>query len=361
VAVLRTGQEPLRVSPIADRTVGAPAEILVYDPTARTIDDDPRDVTSYHPRLMESVASDPSLPAIAIVGGASGLSSTSGFQTDTRVQFGDPASGALRPEGVSEAIGRVGLSATPIQGAAALVFGGDLTVPSGSEVANAIEMITGIGTSPAKSAPTVVAPPGLPIPTAFHTATSLSGTKVLIAGGFTVSSGAAVDTAAAPLQLVQIDSPTVVTVSAPAAGGLQAVGYHQTTTLGDGRLLLAGGSPAASGSACGRLCAASAASIIDPTGIAIAVTDTGALQVARYGHRQTLLSDGTVLTTGGLRDAPEGTEVLDSVEIYTPYDETYDAAHQAPYGVERPPAAEADHGNPAFPRCLTQAEYQAGK
>src|SRR5262249_29714359 len=149
-----------------------------------------------------------------------------------------------------------------------------------------------------------------PIATAFHTATRLSATDVLIIGGYSVVGTVAVDAnAAAPVQLLSVAGGMInVTQSAP--GALLAVGYHQTTPLSDlPAPLVPGGSPLDVGTAqmmpCGLHCAVPNAYLLDRATRDVVDLPELRLQTARYGHRQTELFDGTVLVTGGLRYAPE--------------------------------------------------------
>jgi hypothetical protein len=143
-----------------------------------------------------------------------------------------------------------------------------------------------------------------------HTATVLGDGTVLIAGG-TDASGRALDSAE------RFD---------PATGTWTAVGPmrdartgHQAVGLPDGRVLVAGGA-LRTGSTGGTDAALAYCELFDPaTG---RFTPTGELGTARVGHQATPLPDGTVLVTGG--DAagvqPDGTFRAGSLATTERYD-----------------------------------------
>jgi len=136
-----------------------------------------------------------------------------------------------------------------------------------------------------------------------HTATLLSGGKVLIAGG-------------------QQDINTLFTSAElydPTAGTFAATGsmqisraQHTATLLNDGRVLLAGGETGFDGNA------TATAELFDSTGATS--TATGSLQTARYGHTATLLSNGMVLVTGGTDSTGNTTA---TAELYDPASGTF--------------------------------------
>jgi hypothetical protein len=136
-----------------------------------------------------------------------------------------------------------------------------------------------------------------------HTATLLSGGKVLIAGG-------------------QQDINTLFTSAElydPTAGTFSATGsmqisraQHTATMLNDGRVLLAGGETGFDGNA------TATAELFDSTGATS--TATGSLQTARYGHTATLLSNGMVLVTGGTDSTGNTTA---TAELYDPASGTF--------------------------------------
>lgn len=147
----------------------------------------------------------------------------------------------------------------------------------------------------------VLAPAGaMRVARASHTATVLADGRVLIAGGFGGSG-----TEAHPFASTELYDPRRGTF---VDGPSMRVGRsgHTATTLGDGRILVAGGWTGG-GDALGT------AELYDPrTG---AFTPTGRMRVPRAGSTATLLRDGRVLVVGGV-DA--GETPLDVAELYDP-------------------------------------------
>ena len=103
----------------------------------------------------------------------------------------------------------------------------------------------------------------------------------------------------------------------PAAQGT-ARWAHTSTLLGDGSLLVAGGSGTGNP-------ALASSEIYDPVGRAWRPT-AGPLNTGRYGHSSTLMSDGTVLAAGGYT-SPGGATA--SVEIYSPVTGTWNGSAPA--------------------------------
>jgi Galactose oxidase, central domain len=129
-----------------------------------------------------------------------------------------------------------------------------------------------------------------------HTATMLPSGKVLITGGLgrTDESGA--------LASAELYDPAAGTFTA--TGSMSAPRWgHTATLLGNGKVLVAGGSPGVNGLA--------SAEIYDPT--AGTFTATGSMTVAREFHTATLLSDGKVLIVGGVGLRPVSAELYDAV------------------------------------------------
>jgi UDP-N-acetylglucosamine:LPS N-acetylglucosamine transferase len=129
-----------------------------------------------------------------------------------------------------------------------------------------------------------------------HTATVLGDGTVLIVGG---SNGV-------PLASAEIYNPVAGTFS-PTGSLATARGSFTATLLADGRVLVVGGFNYEVGS--GIL---ASAEIYDPVGGTF--SPTGSLATARNAHTATPLADGTVLVVGG----SNGTAPLASAEVYDP-------------------------------------------
>ena len=362
---------PLRLAPIPGMSQPAGVEVLAYDRSNRSIAPAATDAMAggFRARMFAAVPDNPGaadsarLPNVLMAGGASNFDGTN-FAGVPFLQQAD-ATGALLAQTGQLAIDRFGATMTPLSGSTALVFGGDLK-SAGMEAQQAIEIVSGIPASPGAVVPPV--PAVLPAPTAFHTASLLPDGKVLVTGGFAVASGVAVNVSSTqPLQRVTVNGTTVTIEPVPAAM-FTPVGYHQATRMDEvSALLVSGGSPEGAGDGCAATCACAT----EQCSLANAyLVDFGTLfarpirpmKVARYGHRQVQLLDGTALVTGGLRRAPDvddqlgGTIVLRSAELFNPHPAGYDRANLL-FMANRAPGAEADHRNPNFGQCLFRSEY----
>jgi hypothetical protein len=138
-----------------------------------------------------------------------------------------------------------------------------------------------------------------------HTATLLADGRVLIAGGSTYVGGQC--NVSAPAEI--FDSATGNFTALPNSEITRE--SHSATLLGDGRVLLAGGTPACTYSGL------PVAQLFDPQtntmSPLISMTD------GRRDHTATLLPDGTVLLTGG------NLPFLGSAEVFDPQNETLTA------------------------------------
>lgn len=113
----------------------------------------------------------------------------------------------------------------------------------------------------------------------------------------------------------------------PATGIFKATGnlnathsYHTATLLSDGKVLIAAGQGQTGQST--RPQTHAVAEVYDPsTGT---FTTTNSLNVDRFGHTATLLSDGTVLIAGGVQTTTPGRgNAVNSAEIYDPSKGTF--------------------------------------
>jgi hypothetical protein len=268
---------------------GAAGEIVDYDPTSGTFTR--RDLpagTDVPPRILGALPRD----GVAPVPYAGGLS-TAGAPLVTFDLYGGaaPASGALRRP-------RVGATATPLDAARVLEWGGDV----GAAPTEAGEALAGLPSAPAAQQLTITSGGG---DRAFHAAAITGAGLVVVAGGFTVAGSGATAAVADPGVELTVNGATVTGADVGGPAG----GYPAAITLPDGDVLATGGDPDGNTAFC-----------TDTTGVACALDDAwrypsagGAgvhgppMQIARYGHRLTLLADGTVLVTGGLAGARLGT------------------------------------------------------
>jgi hypothetical protein len=361
VAALRLGTELLRVGPIAGTTAPAPPELLIYDPQASTVQTASIQVDHWRPRMLAAATEDSTPLPLALLGGGAQALTQQGFTPEPSLVSGSLVDGVPSAELPALAAPRIGATVTPLDDSRALVFGGDLGV-AGMEVAQAAELVSGVGGALATRELPLAMGSTAPVPTAFHTATRLPDGTVAIVGGYVVSATAATEpNAAAPVQRVGLGGMDALTVQAMQPLGFIPVGHHATLLLPElHALLVSGGNPAMGPGGCGTLCSTRNAYLLDSGTLTLRAASR--LEVARFGHRQVPLGDGTVLVTGGLRWDPDNHDhsvlVLDRAELFNPHDASYDPANLPPISAGRAPAAEADHQNVAFPRCPTPAELK---
>ena len=146
-----------------------------------------------------------------------------------------------------------------------------------------------------------------------HTATLLPNGKVLVVGGFAVPISYHYSQDSAELY-------DPITGTWTATGSLAtARAYHTATLLPNGKVLVAGGENILYNNGEETL---ASAELYDPaTGM---WTSTGSLATPRSSHTMTLLPNGNVLVTGGLRSSPYG--IFLSAELYDPASGTWRSA-----------------------------------
>lgn len=155
------------------------------------------------------------------------------------------------------------------------------------------------------TAGTLVAASPMSTPRAAHTTTTLGDGRILVAGGFT---GTEAGVAGAELY-----DPATDRFSATAGAMATARQSHSATVLPDGRVLLAGGY----GPGGDYL---DSAELFDP--VTGSFVPTGAMHSARAGHVTASLPDGRVLLAGGVGS---GWTFLASAEVYDPATGTFAA------------------------------------
>lgn len=143
-----------------------------------------------------------------------------------------------------------------------------------------------------------------------HTATLLTNGQVLVTGGYNNADGY--------LSSVELYNPTsgmwTMSNSLPTASE-----GHTATLLANGKVLVAGGF--FTNTSYGGGLAQSSAEIYDP--VAGTWTVTGSLNIARGNHTATLLLNGQVLVVGGVITSNYFTIPISSAEIYDPTSETW--------------------------------------
>ena len=324
--------------------VGAPAELVTYDPTTRTV---------------TRMAVDGFAAATFLAGTplTDGNGNADGFMVAGGVTYGDPLESTTpvplaievqrgseqMPRAADLVAGRIGPAIAQLSDDAALLWGGGLT--GGAAQA---EIITGLN---AANTPMSRAFPDNTLPvTQFNTATLVDpmNARVLVTGGFQADgSGNATQPpdAAQSVQLITVDAAggTFTSAGVPFGGTYvpdastcsnsaryRPAGWESAITLPGSRgVLITGGAPTFDANRkcndCENgskpttlLCSSKQASIYGSDGKLSPAPDS--LQVSRYGHSSTLLPDGTVLIAGGYTLAPNTADVrlAPDAEVYNP-------------------------------------------
>jgi hypothetical protein len=259
-----------------------------------------------------------------VAGGATSIDVTGAFDVLQTVDLGFANTGAHYPTQGSLTQPRAGHTMTYDASDTAIVWGGN----AGGSLA---ELVT-IQPTPSTSVPLVLDAVGstmaTPLATVFHTATPIAGGDLILVGGFAIEPGLALHPSAiSPIIRFHRSGATDYQLFTQDATGFDAVGYHATLLLPDGRLLVTGGSPEfipgeqdCPGGGQSWTCSVPQAWVFTPG-------DTpdqpgrleapfGALQQARFGHTAVVLADGiTVLIVGGLDRTTGGLRTVGAAEV----------------------------------------------
>jgi len=357
VVKMRTGPEhPLRLTPDPDAAAAPPMLLTIdlnVDPP--TVSRSSEDLTAW-PESFFQAGGVYSQTGACVVGGTNAVSPQGDFTFTPDIDLGYFDSAEHYPLRGTIDVPRLGHTVSMASdGTSGLIWGGNLgqTNPA----LNVAEQLSVQPAPPQSSVMTLDASTSTAataVPTAFHTATLLPDGDVLIAGGFVVepnpNPGIDPDLAVYPdlnTRIVRIRrNGTVYGYYPQNAEEFIPAGYHAAVALPDGTVLITGGSPfyepAITPCPSGLnywTCSLSQAWIYSPgldpaDGGALSPLTVGELQVPRFGHTMTLLSNNTVLIVGGLRRDDSVLYTEPSAELYNAA--TGSAAEDAP--LHREPA-----------------------
>jgi N-acetylneuraminic acid mutarotase len=305
----QTGSDGTTAILMADGRVFVGGQI--YDPVAQTWN---------YPGTSVPTASGATTTALQngqalVVGGVNwGTTAEADYYSSTpSAMVFDPASGAQTPLGSAAHAGYNAASSVLTDGRVLVTggigspgLGGLMAGDTGVTSADLFDATTNTWTA---AAPMSVDREG-------HVQTTLANGFVLVTGGSNGYDGGS----AAVLASTEVYNPA--TNAWTTAGSMSTARYQHTATLvGSGNVLVVGGSnqpDQPSGCSCTTYVAS--VDLYNPT--SNAWTPTGALNTARESHTATLLSNGTVLVTGGYGGATSTLQnlgsALASAEIYDP-------------------------------------------
>ncbi len=305
---------PYRLLP-APAATGAPTELLTYTPSTGAV------VRELIPPELDIVPRQSAAVAATarpvIVGGT-----TDGVTPDPTFQV-LRADGAGAQATANLATPRIGASATALDPATALVWGGVVSEPPGPIG----ERLMGLepGAVPSSTALSFVGDP--PTPRAHHAAAAAGDGSVIVAGGFAPSAAEPVLAPVLAQRIVLSEPPAVQNLAVVGGNGAVPLAYPSATAVLGGDVVIAGGNPAlgtegCSGASGGLVCATGRGYRFQLAQLVLA--EVGQLIVPRYGHQLTAVADGTVLVTGGLTATGEELRFVGDVERFDPRDESYD-------------------------------------
>jgi hypothetical protein len=238
---------------------------------------------------------------------------TGGLASIDRAELFDPATGAFTP--VSNMTSpRQSHTATLLPNGKILITGGTLNTVNGNVTyLNSAELF-----DPVTETFTAVAP--MNFARTYHTATLLQNGKVLIVGGDHGDQDATNDTA-------EMFDPATGTFTLVANMMVEARSLHTTTTLQNGKVLIAGGGHLEGLFEIGT----DTAELFDPASQTF--TAAGVMSSVRYEHTATVLPNGKVLLAGGglsgnipiIGAIPSVTNVSHTGELFDPVSGTFSA------------------------------------
>lgn len=322
---------------VAFTSKAAGAEILTYDPTARTLSREP--VTGFTPALFQAGG--------AFAGGGMVSDGVDFAQTAAIGAVKQSAAlhqGEVAPRTGTSVVPRYGATLSPLHDGSQLLWGGNYDVMNTPEPIG--EYLAGAGGT--GSITRTTASVAGEVGTAFHTATvfasDATSTKIVFTGGFTFSSnGVALQTIAVNEAVREVDYATGASVvSSPleaefykgfsfdptctAADRYRPAGWESAVAIGRSRVLVSGGTPTQVMGPTGchdcpdgetsYFCALQQMAIFD--GAAHTLNKFASLAVGRFGHTTTVLDDGTALVIGGINSSAGVARVLKDAEIINP-------------------------------------------
>ena len=298
------------------QAVGAGGELLRYDLATATFSR-----TAIDPDVQRRAFGGLAAPGSAALAYVGGLDLEGGGAARADADRIDPATGAATAT-IGTRRARIGATVTALSADELLVWGGDPTAGDGTGTAEVGEILTAWSTAPATRALTIEAAGQQGPHRAFGAAALAGDGSVIVAGGFRMDVGVAIDPVGAVVQRLSTPAATLLIETLADASIATPAGHGAALALADGDVLVAGGNPDPTAAGCatdhlGLVCATAEAWRYDSQTAALA--PSGPLGVPRYGHQLTLLGDGTVAATGGLAVTPGGAlHALLDVELLEP-------------------------------------------
>jgi hypothetical protein len=324
---------------IGENATPEPDVILVYDRETNSIEQEIADMETHGAVVADT---EPGMTFFPVAGGVTDAALSMGpgtgqwtFVRTNRwisIEAGEEDPSAMRSMGNADRFGH-SITLLPELGQA-FVWGGNINTTDGTALESTAGQVYRPGGTPPLAIDASSPGSGAPAPTAFHTATSLGGSEVMLIGGLkTGCIGSTAPCGQNGVTTFPADSPVVrLTVGAPGITGVFAYTaqpfdnsvFHVATPLDDGSILMTGG---ASCTVSGTTGCARRTLYTETDRVYLVTFDDGAvnepdddipdnLLTGRFAHQVTRLDvcppgttdcrDPRYLVTGGFRRATDG-------------------------------------------------------
>jgi hypothetical protein len=347
-------------------TTAAPAEVVTYDPMAKTLT---HQTAPWAPTASFAAAgarTSASGPNLAVAGGVLyNAAQPNDIDATPSTTFVAGMNGALTRT-ATLGTQRVAARLAVLDADRTLVWGGARTLTGNAQPG---ELISGLMGGTGTSTPFLIGGPAPQFSTLSRLADQAGAAQLLVTGGYVANAGAqALQPVLAnrAVQLLTVNGTTVTAAMVPNDypgtpancvlddGHYRPAGWESATVLADGRVLITGGSPSTANMGIDETgamvatcydCDLPDAAMFDTgyvgfgCGIKQAsvyaagrIGPTGTMGIGRAGHTSTLLPDGTVLVSAGMLRVSPGAgqahtttmttelEVYDTRRLVPPYD-----------------------------------------
>jgi len=309
---------PFLMRPAAT-AVGAPTEVLTYDPETSLATVVGVGLGETTPRLMASAT--PTGASVPVIAG--GWIDATRLTPEPNSQGIDTATGTAAFTVDLLAL-RYGATTTQVAETRLLTWGGHIETPALMRDSFVGEVLQ-LGGVPTAISIALADPLTPPLSRAFHAAAATGrDNELIVAGGFVIDDVGATVPAGVVVERIRFAAATAVAVLTPDGAPAVPAGYPDALTLADGDVLITGGNPSLP--ICDPLAplACAAANAYRYRTQDERLENIDALLVPRYGHKMVQTPDGDVLVTGGMYMGADGLAVLEDGELFNAVAADYD-------------------------------------
>ncbi len=313
-----TDRVPFLLQP-APMAVGAPTEILTYDPESSLATVVGVGLGETTPRLM--AATTPTGARVPVVAG--GWIDSARLTPEPSSQGIDAGDGTAAFT-VDLLAPRYGATITQVSETRLLTWGGHIETPAMMRDALAGEVLQ-LGGIPTATTIAFEDPFMSPVSRAFHAAAATGrDNELIVAGGFAIDDTGATVPAGIVVERIRFAAASAVAALTPAGEPAVPAGYPDALTLADGDVLITGGNPTLAICEPATPLACAAANAYRYRTQDERLDNIDSLLVPRYGHKMVQTPDGDVLVTGGMFMDDDGLAVLEDAELFNAVTDDYD-------------------------------------